>query len=271
MTGLPVWKKPIVSLSWLDSLTLFVHPQHLLLERQVWRGAKTRRSVAIAPPVKGEAAWQPVLGGLEALLKADNRKGGSLRIVVADPLVRYALLPWSERIIGDKARQIMAGALLKNALGEKAATLEIALDHAAFGRNGIAAGIDRLFLAGLRGAAKAQRLRLTGLQPGMFVELAGYRKQLADGWFVCLDRRWLALLELRDGEPVSLRNHRLSADDGEGLASELVGILVAGSALAAQAPARKVFLVSRGVDVPALPAPWEMTCWPALLGGAEDA
>lgn len=258
-----------MSLSWLDRLTLFVHPQYLLLERQVWRGAKTRQRVDIAPAIKGEAAWQPVLGALDALFKADGRKGGSLRIVVADPFVRYVLLPWSERLVGDRARQAMAEALLKNSLGEKAATFEIALDHAAFGRNGIAAAIDRPFLTGLRGAAKAQRLRLAALQPGMFFELAERRKLLSDGWFGCLDQHWLALVELRGGEPVSLRNHRLSADGGEGLVSELAGILVAGSALAAPTPAGKLFLVSRRVDVPVLPAPWEMTCWPAL--GGEDA
>ena len=145
-------------LSWLDRLTLFVHPQRLVLELQPWRGAASRQQAEVDLPAAGEADWQPALAVAAALLKAYGQRGASLRIVIADQFVRYALLPWSDDIIGNKARLALALALLKNTLGDKANALDIALDQPAFGKNGIAAGVDRQLLAGLRDAVQALSL-----------------------------------------------------------------------------------------------------------------
>jgi hypothetical protein len=264
-----------VSLSWLDRLTLFVHPQRVVLERQPWRGAATRQSAAVALPASGEADWQPALTAAEALLKAGGRRSAGLRIVVADHFVRYALLPWSENISGNKARLAMARALLKNTLGDKAEGLDIALDRPAFGKNGIAAGIDRNLLAGLRAAAKAGRLRLNSLQPRLIAELASQQKQLADGWFACLDLGWLTLAGLRGGEIASLRNHRASTAEPAILAGELGGLLAAGSAATMETTAgprvdgKKVLISAHAVVVPTLADGWETTLVPALGGAAH--
>ena len=250
-------------LSWLDHLTLFVHPHRLVLKRQPWRGTASRHQAEVALPAAGEADWQPALSATGALLKAHGRRGAALSIVIADPLVRYMLLPWSEEFIGDKARQALALALLKNALGDKAHLLEIALDRPAFGKNGIAAGVDRQFLAGLRASAKAQRLRLTRLQPHLIVELAARHKQLADGWFACIDREWLTLVGLRRGEIGCLHNHRVSTGDAALLAGELAGLLAAESAAV---EGRKLFISSREVAIPSLVGDWQTTRWLASVG-----
>ncbi|WP_428827819.1 hypothetical protein ACLIKD_07565 [Azonexus sp. IMCC34842] len=261
-----------MSLSWLDRLTLFIHPQRIVLERQPWRGAATRQSADVALPASGEADWQPALAAAEALLKAEGKRGAALRIVVADHFVRYALLPWSENISGNKARLAMARALLKNTLGDKAEKLEIALDHPAFAKNGLAAGIDRQLLAGLRAAAKARRLRLTTLQPRLIAELAARHRQLVDGWFACLDAEWLTLAGLCGGELVSLRNHRASTGDPALLAGELAGLLAAESTAPPGAVAgKKLFIASRQVAVPILAGGWETTNWPAAIGGDAHA
>lgn len=257
-----------MSLSWLDRLTLLIHPQRIVLERQPWRGAASRQSAKVALPTSGEADWQPALLAAEALLKADGKRGGSLRIVVADHFVRYALLPWSENISGKKMRQAMARALLKNTQGDKAEALEIALDRPAFGKNGIAAGIDRQLLAGLRAAAKTQRLRLKNLQPRLIAELAGRHKQLADGWFASIDREWLTLAGLRDGEIVRLRNHRASTGEPAMLVNELAGLLTAENAAV---NAKNLIISSREVALPSLPGGWNTSYWPALIGGDAHA
>jgi len=257
-----------VSLSWLDRLTLFVHPQRVVLERQPWRGVARRQSADVAPPATGEADWQPALSAAGTLLKADGRRGAALRIVIADPFVRYALLPWSADLCGKRARLAMARALLRNTLGDKAEGLDIALDQPAFGKNGIAAGIDRHLLAGLRGAAKAQRLRLSSLQPRLMAELVARHKQLGDGWFACLDLGWLTLAGLRGGEIACLRNHRASTGEPGLLAGELAGLLAAEAALV---DGRKVFISSRAVAPLQLGGAWETTCWPATVGADADA
>ena len=257
-----------MSLSWLDRLTLFIHPQRIVLERQPWRGAARCQTAEVALPATGESDWQPALSAAEALLKADGKRGGSLRIVVADHFVRYALLPWSANISGQKMRLAMARALLKNTLGDKVESLEIALDQPVFGKNGIAAGIDRQLLAGLRAAAKAQRQQLKSLQPRLIAELAARHKQLADGWFASIDREWLTLAGLRDGEIVCLRNHRASTGEPALLANELGGLLAAESVTV---NAKNLSISSSEAALPGLPGDWKTTYWPAVICGAAHA
>lgn len=254
-----------MSLSWLDRLTLFIHPQHVVLERQPWRGALSRQSAEVAPPAAGEADWQPVLAAADALLKSAG-KGAALRIVVADHLVRYALLPWSEMLTGKAARLDTARALFRNALGERAAALDIALDRPAFGKNGIAAGIDRQLLAGLRAVAKARRLRLNSVQPRLIAELAAQQTQLNDGWLACLDLGWLTLAGVRDGEIASLRNHRASTAEPAILAGELAGLLAAESATV---NGKKVLISTSAVAAPKLAGGWEITLVTPVAGGAH--
>ena len=255
-----------MSLSWLDRLTLFIHPQRVVLERQPWRGAASRLAVDVAPPAAGEADWQPALTAADALIKADGKRGAALHIVVADHFTSYALLPWSQDIIGKTSRLQMAKALFRHTLGERAEKLDIALDRPAFGKNGVAAGIDKHLLAGLRAMAKARRLRLTSLQPRLIAELAAHRKQLDNGWFACLDLGWLTLAGLRDGDIASLRNHRASTADPAILAGELSGLL---AAEAAAVNGKKVLISKVSGVAPKLDG-WESTVVPAI-GGAGHA
>lgn len=250
-----------MSLSLLERLTLFIHPRRVVLERRGWRGKPSRQVQVVSAPAAGEADWQPALAAAETLLQANRRRGASLRIVVADPFVRYALLPWSELVISRPARLAMARALLRNALGDKAAGLEIALDRPAFGQNGLAAGIDSRLLAALRAAAKGAGLRLSSLQPRLIIELAAHRRQLADGWFACLDAGWTSLLGLRGGEIASLHNHRAAA-------GELAGLLSAGNATVC---GKKVTISAIDEAVPSLGDGWETVVLPAAVGGDADA
>jgi hypothetical protein len=245
----------------LERLTLFIHPRRVVLERRGWRGKPSRQVLAVSAPAAGEADWQPALAAAESLLQANGRRGASLRIVVADPFVRYALLPWSELVISRPARLAMARALLRNALGDKAAGLDIALDRPVFGRSGIAAGIDSRLLAALRAAAKGAGLRLGSLQPRLIVELAAHRRQLADGWFACLDAGWISLLGLRGGEIASLHNHRA-------VAGELAGLLSVGNATVS---GKKVHISANGVAPPVLAGSWETVVLAAAVGGDADA
>ncbi|MBL8430653.1 MAG: hypothetical protein JNJ95_12330 [Dechloromonas sp.] len=254
-----------MSLSWLDRLTLFIHPQRLVLERQAWRGARSRQSTDVASHAAGEADWQPVLAAAEVLLKTTG-EGAALRIIVADHLVRYAVLPWSEMLTGKAARLDMARALLRNTLGERAAALDIALDRPAFGKSGVAAGIDRQLLVGLRAAAKARRLRLSSVQPRLIAELAVQRTQLNDGWLACVDSGWMTLAGIRDGEIASLRNHRARTAEPAILAGELGGLLAAESATV---NGKKVLISTSAGAAPKLAGGWETTLVTPVAGGAH--
>lgn len=258
-----------MSPSWLDRLTLLVHPREVVLERQPWRGATLRQQATVAPAAAGEADWQPAVAAVAAVLAADGKRGGGLRIVVADHYVRYALLPWSDALAGGKGRRDMARALLRHTLGEQADGLEIALERPRFRRNGIAAGIDSRFLAALRAAAGSHRLRLHSLQPRLLAEVAANRQRLAavDGWFACIDHGRVVLLGTRGGDVACLRNHRAATADPVALGAELSGLLAAEGGIL---NSRRVCLSSGGPTLPAtLAGEWETTVWPLAFAGAK--
>ena len=253
-----------MSPSWLERLTLLVHPRRIVVERRPRRGEPVRKTVEFAAPADTPA----LLAAIQELLASEGRFGAELRVVVADPLVRYALLPWSPLVTGKKARLAMARALLQHALGTGAEALEIALDRPLYGHNGIAAGIDRALLDGLRSSARQQRLRLSSVQPALLAELAARGKALDDGWLALIDDGWLALLGVRGGQPGCLRNHRMATADAASFAVELAGLLTA----EAVAVDGKKVLISSFQNLPAsLPGDWSLASSRPLAWGAGHA
>lgn len=248
-----------MSLSWLDQLVLLVHPRQVVLEHFPWRGERSCRQIDVTPAPAGQAEWQPALAAAGELL-AQAPRGAALRIVLADSLVRYALLPWNETLLGRRDRQAMALALLRSSLGEKAANLEIAVDDPGFGQNGMAAGSERQLLDALRRLAKGRHQRLGSIRPRLLAELASRRQQLGDGWFACVDDDWISLLGLAGGSPVRLRNHRAAPD-------ELAGLLAAEAAAIA---GHRLDIVGRAAISPPGTA-WEIRQHAFQFCGAASA
>lgn len=211
-----------MSLSWLDRLTLLVHPHSVELEHKPWRGQAERFSIAVPPSPPGKANWQPALDAANTLLGA--HRSCQLRVVIANQFVRYALVPWSDTVLGNKARLAVAQALLRSSLGEQVDQFEIALDDATFGKNGLAAGVHRGLLDGLRQTAKLRRLRLGSIQPRLVSDLLAHRALSNEACFAFPDHGWLTLIGLQDGNPCLLRNHR-AATEHEPLGQELLGML----------------------------------------------
>jgi len=253
-----------VSLSWLDTLTLVLHPRQVLLERRPWRGQPTRLEAPVAEPEAGEPAWQAAFVAASGLL-AGAPRGAALRIVVADHFARYVLLPWSADFVRRKARLELARVLFRSALGERAAALEITVDVPAFARNGLAAGLDATLLEALRGVARSRRLRLASIQPRLVAEFSARRKQVGDGCFVSLDRDWLALIEWQDGQVVGIRNHRASDTDGE-----LPGVLASLPSRGEVGAVRQLH-VAGSSGLKDLAEGWQAVCWPGLFAGAGHA
>lgn len=257
-----------MSLSWLDRSAILIHPERVVIERRPWRGALERRAGAVASGAAGEADWQPALAAMRSLL-GSGRGRGTARVVVADHFVRYALLPWSELLVGGKARQAMAQAIFRETLGDKATALEIALDRPRFGSSGVAAGIDRAFLGGLRQAVKAAGLRLESLQPRLLHELAAAGRRLDNGWFACLDSGRIAIVGIRRGEAASLRNHRSATTDPVRLGAELAS-LVAGEQ-AGGGERRLVICADRVATPVGLGPDWRIEALQATLSGEAHA
>lgn len=206
-----------MSLSWIENLTLCIHPSNVTLTRKGWRGAAESWRARVLPATGGQKAWEPAVTAAQALLAEHSRRGNRLQVVLADSLVRYAVLPWSEAVLGHKPRRAMARALFRHNLGDAAEQLDITLGRAAFGLNSLAAGVPQALLDGLRQAARAAKVRLASVQPRLNAELLASRATLADGCIVFPDDAWLTLLYVCRGNPGLLRNHRCSGSAIEAL------------------------------------------------------
>ncbi len=211
-----------MSLSWLDRLSLFVHPQRIVLERKPWRGPLERIVRPMPATIDGSSEWQTALEVAAGLLP--TTRGARLNIVIANPFVRYVLLPWSEAVLGDKARLAVARALLQSRLGEHLADYDIALDRASYGRSSLAAALPRGLLDGLRRLARQNHLRLGRLQPQLAHELVKRRRWPNDGCLAFADDGWLTLVGYRDGDYCLLRNQRTTTDPVQ-IQHELLGLL----------------------------------------------
>lgn len=252
-----------MSPSWLENLTLLIHPAGVTLERRGWRGARETHAMPVLLPSAEQPSWQPAVAGAQALLASHARPGNSLRVVLADQFVRYAVLPWSETIMGQGARQAMARALLRHTLGEAADRLDIALDRVVFGYNGVAAGVPQELLLALRQTAQAAKLRLSSIQPRLNAELAAGRATLNDGYIVLPDEGWLTLLGVRQGSPCLLRNHRSAGPASD----ELPGLLAAESSAVG---VRKLQVFSQQ-QWPQTLGDWQVECCLPLINRAAHA
>lgn len=252
-----------MSLSWLEEVTLFVHPAQVSLLRRGWRGTVESWSAPVLPANASEAAWQPAWVAAQSLLAGHARPGNRLRVVVADHFVRYVVLPWSEAVVAPKARLAMAGALFRHSLGDAANHLSIALDRPVLGGNGLAAALPQDLLLALRQAAKAGKLHLRSIQPRLQAELAAARMTLDDGYVVLPDAGWLTLLGVSRGNPCLVRNHRVGTE----VTGELLGLLAAESSAVS---VRKLQVFS-DQPWPQQLHDWQVDCRPPLLSGAAHA
>jgi hypothetical protein len=243
-----------VSRWWPEHHELVVHPHRVRLS--------TGDSCRV--PAAGEDAppWQAAVAVACALAAEKLPRRSRLTLVVADHFVRYALLPWSERLLGRKMRRDSARALLRASYGEAATALDIALDRPRFGMNGIAAGIDGALLTALRTGCAAAGFRVIAIHPQALHVLTAERGRITggDGWFCRAERDRIVLAGFSSGNVTSLRNQRSELGDGEALTRELAGLTKVAP------PAGRAVLYFLGDE---LPAPRLDACETVVLGGYE--
>jgi hypothetical protein len=236
-----------VSRWWPETRQLFVLPH---VARLQGCGDQTPILPVTASPAAAPY-WQAAVDTAIELAGKHLRRHSRLRVVIADHYVRYALLPWSDRLLGEQLRRTTAVALMRSNHGDIASTLNIALDQPRFGMNGIAAGIDGTLLAELRARLAALGIRPHSIVPRALHELALARTQLAsgNGWFCHAEKDRIVLAGLHGGNIVSLRNQRTDAVDRQALASELGGLTAAATA-SGQAGSTKLYFSADGLVAP---------------------
>jgi hypothetical protein len=147
------------------------------------------RTIAIeADDVQSEHPGEPWRASLDALaagLREQRAAPGRVEVVLSDHFVRYALVPWSESLVGDSERLGFARLSFREVYGHVSDTWDVCLDEQPAGAACFACAVDRALLTGLRDVMSRVGARLEAVSPALADCLNRHRRGLKEKVF-CL-------------------------------------------------------------------------------------
>lgn len=179
---------------WRDEIGLLITPRRLVFAR-IARGIRPRRVAEARASVDGGhfSNWEPALAVLREQLARPGWSGANVRIVVADPWVRYMIVPPEQGLENEAERVAHARHLLSQAFGDMSEwTLTLSDEFPAQGR--VASAIPTALLSGLTQEVAASGSRVISAQPRLIAAFnqAAMRLPTAACWFVAVDDGSLA-------------------------------------------------------------------------------
>ena len=220
-----------------------------------WRGvhtAVTHEQLKVATSVTDAAPWRSAVDALAAALPDVADRGTRARVILANRLVRYALVPWSDALAGADEEAAFARHGFEQIYGDAAAQWELRVSDARAGTPRPASAVDAALPGALRDAFAAAGIRLESIQPRLMAVCNEQRRRLQGrhAWLALLEPGSLCLALLQQGRWVSIRSQRI----GSGWRVEL-GLILAREAYLAdpEAAARDVFVWAFGRDEVRLP------------------
>ena len=146
-------------------------------------------AIEVAPgQVGGETAgepWRASLNALSAGVREQRAPLGRVQVVLSDHFVRYALIPWSESLVGDSERLSFARLSLRGVYGHLSDAWDLSLDQQPAGEASFACGVDRALIGGLRDLVSLGGGRLESVTPALADCLNRHRRALKEPEF-CL-------------------------------------------------------------------------------------
>jgi hypothetical protein len=147
---------------WRDQYVAVVSPERIaLVRRRGWKGDYDLR----ADEAYGPAAPTAAAEALQRLVARPEIGRGDLTLLVTNHFVRYLLVPWRDEVASPAEFAAYADICYEQVYGGETAGRELRASPAERGSPRLAAALDAPFLAALRGAIAASRLRLVSVQP----------------------------------------------------------------------------------------------------------
>ena len=124
-----------------------------------------------------------------------------VHIRVSNHLVRYALLPFNEAIVGEAAVQAVARQAFRHVHGAAADGWAVTVTDGAPGMHRIAAAIDATLKQGLVDAARAAHVHMASIDPLLMSGFNAAREHLlATGWFAVVEPGKVVLVRTVDAD-----------------------------------------------------------------------
>ncbi|MBI4998631.1 MAG: hypothetical protein HZC22_17385 [Rhodocyclales bacterium] len=213
-----------------DELCISLAPDQVVVERRAvgvsLQGFRTRpleRRILRAFGTAGRDRYSGALQVMAATLAdIDDRRHCRARVVLANSLVRYLLVPQSNRLSPEDEAAVVRHCF-QEVYGNAADQWELRASPAPDVPVRIASGIERALLDDLRGIVATAGIRLDSIQPRLMTVCNEHRRTLAcqKAWLILVEPGNLCLGLVDQGSLVRVRGLRIDAR----WASELPALL----------------------------------------------
>lgn len=209
---------------WRDQVLVVLAPTHLSMVRL--RGLFGKRKViakhsqVLTISKAGQTTWQPVLEALSIRLNDVVWQKANLKIVIANSLVRYAVLPWSEATLNADEERRYVKFKMDEVFGVDGKNWDISLTTNSYGNPRVACAVDFDLLNQLRQLALKSHLNIQSVQPHLVAALNFVRNELKGKQlhFLLSDGEKLCTVSIKQGYLQSLRVEQL----GDKLSDEVL-------------------------------------------------
>lgn len=250
-----------------ERLRVELRPASVGLVRQAaFRRSRVRSARAIevaagAPSDRGPAElWRPAVDVLASTLRAQGGAPKRLEIVLSDHFVRYLLIPWSGKLVGDSERLGFARLRFRDVYGHVSDGWDLCLDEQPAGQGSFACAVDRALASSLRDVAVRARMRLESLTPALADCMNRHRSALKAPEF-CLAAAEPGRISLAFRSRAGWQAVRSRRVDGP--VPEMLPALLRQEAMVGAAPEGGVLYLCahEPLDVPAFTVPgWRVVC-----------
>lgn len=235
-------------MSWFDTLEVRMATDEVRIARRglLSRGGPEQVQFVSEGDRAKATSGEPWVSSVQCLaraLAAAGRGGAAVEVVLADPFVRYALVPWNRDLVSDAERQALAAASFKQLFGAMADRWQVTVDEQPAGKASFACAVDRALIESVRELCKGNRMRLRSVQPFFAQRFNRNRHRITPPtcWVGSLDAGRLTLAMRSEGNWTGIRTVRTV----ENSTAELATVLRQESAALGAALGGPLFLMGR--------------------------
>lgn len=191
-----------MSPQWRDELRVSLAPRRVTLAR-VRRGVRPVRGDEVTRRIEGGSAidWHPALAEMKRLLVEHAGRPADAYIVTSDHWAKYAMVPWSDELSGEKEKLAHARICLHKVYGGVTDSWQLCLADPVPGEPMVMSAVPTALMGDIRSVLDAAGHRLVSAQPQLIAAHNAWRDRLPEsgGWFVTLDEGSLAAARLARG------------------------------------------------------------------------
>jgi hypothetical protein len=176
-----------VSLSWRDEVRIALTPGCVALARisRRWQ-PKIIVKQTVECSSNGPADWRGCIEGLRNALQEPVWHGADASVVISNHFVRYAVVPWSERLVGDEEKLAWVSHHFVELYGETNAPAEYRWSETGPHEACVASAIELELLAQVNAAFQPTALKLTSIQPYLMAAFNRLKRRVRNtsAWMV---------------------------------------------------------------------------------------